>query len=72
VYLTCLHETGHALGLSHTVEFADIMYTFQAGGDIPEYFGRYRRQIKTRADIEKVTGTSSNDRARLLAVLDRP
>jgi hypothetical protein len=26
VYLTCLHETGHALGLSHTAAFADIMY----------------------------------------------
>ena len=39
VYLTCLHETGHALGLSHTAVFDDIMYSFQYGGDIPEYFG---------------------------------
>jgi len=43
VYLTCLHETGHALGLAHTADFADIMYSFQFGGDIPDYFGRYRR-----------------------------
>lgn len=71
VYLTCLHETGHALGLSHTNQFADIMFSFQFGGDIPEYFGRYRRQIKTRADIEVITGTSSNDRARLKTILDR-
>src|ERR1035438_9996787 len=27
VYLTCLHETGHALGLPHTAAFADIMYS---------------------------------------------
>ena len=46
VYLTCLHETGHALGLSHTAVFDDIMYSFQFGGDIPEYFGRYRRKLK--------------------------
>ena len=71
VYLTCLHETGHALGLAHTNQFADIMYSFQFGGDIPEYFGRYRRQIKTRADIEKTTGTSSNDRARFASILSR-
>src|SRR5256885_1119121 len=28
VYLTCLHESGHALGLPHTRAFADIMYNF--------------------------------------------
>src|SRR5262249_27898747 len=33
VYLTCLHESGHALRLPHTAEFADIMYSFQYGGD---------------------------------------
>ena len=37
VYLTCLHESGHALGLSHTNQFDDIMFSFQYGGDIPEY-----------------------------------
>ena len=72
VYLTCLHETGHALGLAHTDQFADIMFSFQFGGDIPAYFDRYRKQLRTRADIETVTGTSANDRARLLNVLSRP
>jgi hypothetical protein len=62
VYLTCVHETGHALGLPHTAQFADIMYSFQYGGDIEEYFGRYRRQIRTRADIRKHAGLSDDDR----------
>jgi hypothetical protein len=69
VYLTCLHETGHALGLSHTAAFDDIMYSFQFGGDFNEYFGRYRRQLETRADIAKHPGMSAADRARLREVL---
>ncbi len=69
VYLTCLHETGHALGLAHTTAFADIMYTFQAGGDIPEYFGRFRRKLSTRADIAKTSAISPQDHARLLAAI---
>ena len=69
VYLTCLHETGHALGLSHTADFPDIMYSFGFGGDIPEYFGRYRRNLKTRADIAKNSGISPQDKARLIQVL---
>lgn len=65
VYLTCLHESGHALGLSHTANFDDIMYNFQYGGDIPEYFGRYRRKLRTREDIRKNPGLSAEDRARV-------
>jgi len=66
VYLTCLHETGHALGLPHTARFVDIMYSFQYGGDIAEYFGRYRRLISTRTDIRKHSGMSAEDRKQLL------
>jgi hypothetical protein len=69
VYLTCLHETGHALGLSHTTDFPDIMYTFQAGGNIPEYFGRYRRLLHERNDIADHSGLSLSDRVRLQAAL---
>jgi hypothetical protein len=65
VYLTCVHEMGHALGLEHTANFADIMYSFQYGGDIPEYFGRYRRLLESRADIRKHSGMSAADRQRV-------
>ena len=69
VYLTCLHESGHALGLAHTGAFADIMYTFQLGGDIGEYFGRYRRKLASRSDISKNSGLSEADRSRLADIL---
>jgi hypothetical protein len=69
VYLTCLHESGHALGLQHTRAFADIMYSFQYGGDITAYFGRYRGRLRTRADIPAHSGVSDADRAALRAVL---
>jgi len=69
VYLTCLHETGHALGLSHTAAFEDIMYSFQYGGDIGEYFGRYRRKLTSREDIRKNSGMSEADRRRLLQIV---
>jgi len=66
VYLTCLHESGHALGLPHTDVFADIMYSFQYGGDIDEYFARYRRKLAARDDIRRNSGLSDDDRAHLL------
>jgi hypothetical protein len=65
LYLTCLHETGHALGLQHTARFADIMYSFQYGGDIEEYFGRYRRLLSARTDIRRNAGMSEADRKQL-------
>ena len=65
VYLTCLHESGHALGLSHTREFDDIMYSFQFGGDFIEYFDRYRRKLTTRDDFPKNNGISPADEKRI-------
>ena len=69
VYLTCLHESGHALGLSHTGKFEDIMYSFGFGGDIVEYFERYRRRIAARQDIRLQSAISAYDRQRLLRLL---
>jgi hypothetical protein len=43
------------------------MYNFQYGGDIPEYFARYRRKLATRDDIKKTPGLSASDRAKIAA-----
>lgn len=68
VYLTCLHELGHALGLTHTADIRDIMYFFGYGGDIPGFFGRYRSQLRTRADIGRTPGLSAQDVSRIRAL----
>jgi hypothetical protein len=59
------HEIGHALGLPHTAEFADIMYFFGYGGDIPAFFNRYRTRLKNRGDIATTSGLSPADIARV-------
>ena len=71
VYLTCLHELGHAVGLSHTAEFDDIMYFFGYGGDIVGFFDRYRRQIRSRDDIQKTAGLSPADARRVRELYPR-
>jgi hypothetical protein len=65
VYLTCLHEMGHVLALPHTADFADIMYSFQYGGDVVEYFNQYRRTLHERPDIRAHSGISEADRKRV-------
>jgi hypothetical protein len=71
VYLTCVHELGHALGLTHTAEFEDIMYFFGFGGDIGEFFDRYRRRLKARDDIRAASALSAGDLAQLAALYHR-
>jgi hypothetical protein len=46
------------------------MYSFQYGGDIPEYFARYRRKLHTREDIRKNSGLSDADRRNILLAAD--
>jgi len=70
VYLTCLHELGHALGLEHTAEFSDIMYSFGFGGDILGFFTRYRNTLGARADIADQSGLSVGDLAQLKLLYD--
>jgi hypothetical protein len=41
------------------------MYFFGFGGDIPEFFGRYRRTLGERADIRRSSGLSPGDLERL-------
>jgi hypothetical protein len=68
VYLTCVHELGHAFGLEHTADYRDIMYSFQHGGDIGEYFSRYRRRLKAREDIARTSAMSDADVLRIRAL----
>jgi len=42
------------------------MYSFGFGGDIPEYFARYRRLLNEREDIRTHSGLSAYDRKRLI------
>lgn len=66
LYLTCVHESGHALGLDHTRNFADIMYSFEYGGDFVEYFARFRRQLKSRNDMSRLAPISPGDSQQLI------
>lgn len=72
VYLTCVHELGHAIGLPHTADFQDIMYSFAYGGDIVRYFMRYRELLADRDDIANHSGLSPGDRSVLHGLYPPP
>ena len=72
-YLTALHELGHALGLPHTREFEDIMYSFRRPDDGARYFGAYRKRLRSSEDIgtDRATGLSRADLTALRELYDR-
>ena len=70
VYLTCVHELGHAFGLTHTRAFADIMYSFQWGGDVVSYFGRFRDRLDAWEAIQSADPFSAGDRAAFRALYE--
>jgi hypothetical protein len=73
VYLTALHELGHAIGLSHSADIGDIMYLFRRPGDGERFFGAYRRRLHSADDIGSAaaTGLSADDTRVLRALYDR-
>jgi hypothetical protein len=72
-YLTALHELGHALGMPHTDDFDDIMYSFRRPDDGERYFGAYHRKLRGPDEIgpASASGLSANDVAALRALYDR-
>jgi matrixin len=73
IYLTALHELGHALGLPHTDAFNDIMYSFRRPDDGARYFGAYRRQVRSADEVgsSRASGLSPADIAALRALYPR-
>jgi hypothetical protein len=65
VYLTLVHETGHALGLVHTIEMRDVMYF---GGDFVGFYKAYRAKLRTLEDIRRHPGLSGEDIERIRAL----
>src|SRR5262249_49207099 len=67
VYLTALHELGHALGLAHSDTFSAIMYRFRRPDDGARYFGADRSKVRSPDDVgsTRATGLDVEDVAAL-------
>jgi hypothetical protein len=71
LFLTCVHEAGHALDAQHTSNYADIMYSFEYGGDFTAYFQRYRDRLKERSDMKRQSPLSVGDIKQIRAAAQR-
>jgi Matrixin len=73
IYLTALHELGHALGLEHSDDFSTIMYRFRRADDGARYFGAYRRRLQSIDDVGSAlaTGLAPADVTALRSLYDR-
>jgi hypothetical protein len=71
LYYVCLHEIGHALGLSHSDNPRDIMWPGNNGVTLPIY-ERYRHPLMTRDDIPHASWLSPNDITRFNEIWTTP
>ena len=73
IYVSALHQLGHALGLPHTDAFADIHVQLPPARRGERYFGVYRRRLRSSEDLGtgRATGLSPADLLALRSLHDR-